>query len=83
MPLANVTSSGINLQEAVNLLIAACKEMKCKKLPWVFVKENGDKLKFSSVNDIILDRLEALKCKDSELNKLGLESLEEDQKCMH
>jgi hypothetical protein len=74
MPLANKTSTGIDIRGAVNLLIAARKEMKCKSSPWAFVDENGNKLPFGSMNDIILDRLEALKFKDSELNKLGLEA---------
>jgi hypothetical protein len=76
MPLPNVTCTGIRIQEAAQILIAARKEMKCSQSPWTFTDKEGNKLKFSMMNDIILDRLEALKEKFNENDFLGLNSFE-------
>jgi hypothetical protein len=76
MPLANITKSGINIRGAINVLIAARREMTVKRSNWAFVDDQGEKLKFADMNDIILDQLEILKMEDSEEKLLGLNNFE-------
>jgi hypothetical protein len=76
MPLANVTASGIEIRAAVNVLLAARTEMKVKRSSWAFVNQEGDKMKFSEMNEIILDQLEQVKEEDAERKLLGLETFD-------
>ena len=75
MPLANVTSSGINIRGIITVLVAARKEMKSSTSPWAFVDKEGRKLSFGEMNDIVLERLEEVKAQDIE-NLLGLEDFD-------
>ena len=43
--------------------------------PWAFVDDKGNKLSFSEMNEIILERLEDLKEGDEEENLLGLQEV--------
>ena len=76
MPLANVTASGIEIRGAINVLLAARQEMKEKKSSWAFVNQEGDKMKFSEMNEVILDQLDIVKEDDAEKKLLGLEAFE-------
>ena len=62
--LANQSKSGLPIRFAAELLIATCKEMKADKIQWAFSDENGNKLEFHVMNEIVLDQLEKLKEED-------------------
>ena len=72
MPLANITSTGIQIRGAINVMIAARREMKHTSCPWAFVNQRGSHMSFSEMNEIVMERLEAVKEQDLE-NELGLD----------
>ena len=76
MPLTNCTSSNINIREAVNVLIAARGEMKNLSSQWAFVNQQGAKMTFGEMNDIILERIESVKSNDVLENIHGLEKFD-------
>ena len=61
LPLANVTTTGIEIRSAVELMVAVRREMKQVTCPWAFVTWTGSKITFSQMNKIVLERLELLK----------------------
>ena len=75
IPVANETKSGIKVRAAVELLLAARREMIGVTSPWAFVSHCGKKLTFDEMNEIVLGRLEAVKIDDEERNVLGLGSI--------
>ena len=76
MPLANTTSTGIQIRSSIKILIAARKEMVHVSSPWAFVDQQGRKMKFSEMNDVVLEVLESVKEKDSESNFLDLDKFD-------
>jgi hypothetical protein len=76
MPLANVTASGIEVRGAINVLLAARQEMNLRRSIWAFVDNEGNKMKFSDMNEIVLDQLEVVKDEDIEKKLLGLEAFD-------
>jgi hypothetical protein len=76
MPLANMTSTGINIRGVVTVLIAARQEEENESSsPWAFVDEEGKRMSFGAMNEIVLERLEEVKVLDT-ANALGLEEFE-------
>ena len=71
LPLANVTRSGVCIREVIKLLIVTRREMNVQS-PWAFVNRDGSKMKFSEMNEIVLERLEALQSANLRCNKLDL-----------
>ena len=60
LPLANETSSGIEIRKTVELLILIRERLHISS-PWAFVNSDGTRITFGEMNEIILDRLELLK----------------------
>jgi hypothetical protein len=75
LPLASVTASGICVREVIKLLIVTRREMRVHS-PWAFVNSDGSKMKFSEMNEIILERVEAVQNADSRRNELDLRDLD-------
>ena len=75
LPLANETSTGIKVRSAIELLVVVRRDMTEVSSPWAFVDDKGNKLSFSEMNEIILERLEDLKEGDEEENLLGLQEV--------
>ena len=61
MPLANVSKSGLPIRASIELLVATRMEMKDADKQWAFCDNEGAKLVFSDMNDIILEQLDKLK----------------------
>jgi hypothetical protein len=79
LPLSNETSSGIKIRSALELLLVVRRSMSVSS-PWAFVNDQGDKLSFADMNEIVLERLEELKEDDAGENELELRevSIRED-----
>ena len=58
IPLANRSKSGIPIWGAIELLVAARREMKSKSYQWAFSDRDGTKMDFSDMNYIILEQIE-------------------------
>ena len=76
MPLANATSSGIQIRSMIKILLAAREEMVEVSSFWAFVDKRGSKMSFSEMNDIVLEVLDSVKEKDNERNLLDLDKFE-------
>ena len=61
LALSNISHSGIAIRSAMELLIAARNEMTRCSTSWLFVNQQGTKMSFGDMNDIVLDQLELVK----------------------
>jgi hypothetical protein len=73
VPLAHKTASGIPIRSAIDLLVAARKEMEGNVYTnWAFVNQKGGKMTFGEMNEIIISCLERVKDVDERTDFLGL-----------
>lgn len=75
VPLANISKTGIPIRKCIELLVKSRQDLSGGinfDNEAAFNSRSGDKLRFSEMNCIILDCLEAVQASDEEENKLGL-----------
>ena len=77
LALSNISHSGIAIRSAMELLIAARNEMTRCSTSWLFVNQQGTKMSFGDMNDIVLDQLELVKELDAKKDRLKLQEFEE------
>ncbi len=66
IPMANTTATGIPIRATVELFVKARKGRNNVSCNWGFINEEGKKMKFREMNEIVLDVIEEIKDKDEE-----------------
>lgn len=61
IPMTNRTKSGLPLRKTLEFFISARKLFSKSECGWAFINEKGQKLSFSDMNDIVLERMEIIK----------------------
>ena len=73
LPLINVTKTGIQIRETIELFIKVRQHCNLPKSGWGFVKIDGSKMSFQEMNDLFTSCIESIQMEDSE-NRLKLEN---------
>ena len=72
LPLANITTLVVNIQQVLNLLIAIQCDTNPPKVSWGFVGEEYENISFEEMNDFILEKIEIIKNYDVRDRKFEL-----------
>ena len=71
IPMANVTSTKIPIRAVVEMFVESRKQQTNSGCNWAFINEDGNKMAFREMNDIVLEVLEEVRDKDKD-DKLQL-----------